>query len=90
MHERSVLAALIRKLEELARSEDVERITVVRVRLGALSHFTPEHFREHFEEASRGSVSEGAALEIEVGSDIQEPGARDVWIRSVDVGGGAA
>ena len=36
------------------------------VRLGALSHFTPEHFREHFEDASRGTIAEGAEVDAVV------------------------
>jgi hydrogenase nickel incorporation protein HypA/HybF len=45
-----------------ATAEGAERVTRIRVRLGALAHFTPEHFREHFEEASGGTVAENAAV----------------------------
>ena len=36
-------------------------ITRIDVRL-ALSHFTPDHFREHFVDASFGTLAEGAAV----------------------------
>ena len=55
------------------------RVTRIRVRLGALSHFTPAHFREHFEDASRGTLAEGAEVEAELRTDPTEaerPGRR--------------
>jgi hydrogenase nickel incorporation protein HypA/HybF len=55
------------------------------VKLGALSHFSPDHFREHFEQASRGTVAEGASLEIELLTDISDPRAQDVIVESVDI-----
>jgi Zn finger protein HypA/HybF involved in hydrogenase expression len=33
-------------------------VTRISVRLGVLSHFTPQHVREHFEDASRGTIAE--------------------------------
>jgi hydrogenase nickel incorporation protein HypA/HybF len=76
---------LIRKLEAEASSEGAERVTRIRVRLGALSHFTEAHFREHFEHASRGTVAEGAEVEAELGTDPTEPYAQGVVLESVDV-----
>ena len=50
------------ELQSLALAEGGRRVTRIRVRLGALSHFTPEHFREHFEDAARGTLAEGAEV----------------------------
>jgi hydrogenase nickel incorporation protein HypA/HybF len=72
-------------LESLARDENATRIKRVRIRLGALSHFLAEHFREHFEQASRGTVAEKAELEIEVSMDLSDPRAQDVVLESFDV-----
>ena len=85
MHEASLMRGLVTKLDELARAEGARRITRVRVRLGALSHFSPEHFREHFEAAVRGGPAEGATLEITAASDPAAPGAQDVELESIDV-----
>ncbi len=60
-------------------------VTRIRVRLGALSHFTPHHFREHFEDASRGTIAEGAEVESELGTDPTEPTAQGVVLESIDV-----
>ena len=53
--------------------------------LGALSHFSPDHFREHFEDASRGTVAEGAAVEAEMRTDPTEPDAQGVVLESIDI-----
>jgi hydrogenase nickel incorporation protein HypA/HybF len=79
------MKGLIRKLEEIRKSNGGGRIARVRVWLGALSHFSAEHFREHFEADSRGGAAEGAALEITVSDDPQHPRALEVVLESADV-----
>lgn len=64
MHERTLLADLLRRLEEIRAAHSDSRIALVRVRLGAWTHLTPEHFTEHFREMSVGTAAEGARLEI--------------------------
>lgn len=85
MHELSLIADLMRKLEDLARQHGARRITRVQVRLGTLSHISPEHFREHFEETARGTVAEGAALDIRVSTDLNDPHAQDILLESVEI-----
>jgi hydrogenase nickel incorporation protein HypA/HybF len=76
---------LMGKVEQLAREQGAGRVTRLSVKLGALSHFSPDHFREHFERAARGTVAEGASLEIELLTDISDPRAQDVVLDSADV-----
>jgi hydrogenase nickel incorporation protein HypA/HybF len=52
------MRALIAKLETLASEQQAHRVKEIRVWLGALSHFSPEHFREHFHDVSRGTLAE--------------------------------
>lgn len=82
MHERAVMDRLMRAIEDAA---DGQRVTRIRVRLGALSHFTPGHFREHFEDAARGTPAEGAEVEAELATDPTEPNAQGVLLLSIDV-----
>ena len=84
MHERALMADLVRKLEEVAREEG-GRIAAVRVRLGALSHLTEAHFREHFEEATRGTAAEGAAVEAVEDPDTAAAHAQGVLLESVEL-----
>ena len=85
MHERALMRDLMRKIESSAQAEGGIRVTRIRVRLGALSHFTPEHFREHFEDASRGTLAERAEVETELRTDPTEPEAQGIVLESVEL-----
>lgn len=85
MHERALMAALIRTVEEVAATNAASRVTRVSVRLGALSHFTPDHFREHFADAARLTLAEGAAVDATLDDDITDPRAADVVLESVEL-----
>jgi hydrogenase nickel incorporation protein HypA/HybF len=85
VHERKLMDDLMGKIESEARHAGATRVTAVRVRLGALSHFTEAHFREHFEDASRGTVAEGAEVEAELRTDPTEPEAQGVVLKSIEV-----
>ena len=85
MHEHALMLDVMRKIEEVARADGAVRVTGVAVRLGALSHFTPEHFREHFDDAAAGTVAEGAAVDAVLEADPHDPRARDVVLVSVEV-----
>jgi hydrogenase nickel incorporation protein HypA/HybF len=85
VHERALIAGLIGTVEEVAAANAAPRVTRVSVRLGALSHFTVDHFREHFADAARGTVAEGAAVDAVQDDDITDPRASDVVLESVEV-----
>jgi hydrogenase nickel incorporation protein HypA/HybF len=85
MHERALMADLMREIEAVATADGAHRVTRVSVRLGALSHFTPEHFREHFVDASRGTPAEGAAVDALLDEDLDDPRATGVVLESVEV-----
>jgi len=85
VHEKALMDDLMRTIESQARAEGALRVTRIRVRLGALSHFTPGHFREHFADASRGTLAEGADVETELRTDPTEAEAQGVVLESIDV-----
>ena len=85
MHERAVMDRLMAAIEQAAREEDAVRVTRVSVRLGALSHFTPQHFREHFVDASRETVAEGARVDVELADDPTASDAQGVRLLAIDV-----
>ena len=87
MHEASLMRGLLRRVEELARAEAARRVTGIAVWLGALSHFSAEHFAEHFGSASRGTIAEGARLAITLSDDIAHPDAQSVRVESLEVEG---
>lgn len=85
MHEFSLMADLVRKIQKVAEDAKSSKVVAVKVRLGALSHITPEHFAEHFEEAMRGTVAEGARLDVEQMTDEKDSHAQDILLESVEV-----
>jgi hydrogenase nickel incorporation protein HypA/HybF len=85
MHEKALMDDLMRTIAAQAEAEGARRVTRIRVKLGALSHFTPAHFREHFEDAARGTLAEGADVEAELRTDPTEDNAQGVVLESIDV-----
>ncbi len=85
MHEFSLINDLIRKISFIARDQHASKVKSVTVKLGALSHIPPDHFREHFVHASRGTIAEGAQLYIEVQTEITDPQSQEVLIENIEV-----
>lgn len=85
MHEATLMTDLMRRINEIAISENASRVTRVRVWLGALSHMSPAHFAEHFEQASAGTIAHGAQLDTIVSDDLHDPNAQSVLVESVDL-----
>jgi len=78
---------LVRKVLAVAEAEDASSVTRIRVRLGALSHFTPEHFVEHWVDASRGTLAEGAAVDAAMDESLDGEAAQGVVLEAVEVSG---
>jgi hydrogenase nickel incorporation protein HypA/HybF len=53
--------------------------------LGALVGCSPDHLREHFVEAARGTLAEGAELAVDVRTDPLDPYAGAVLLDSVEI-----
>ncbi len=86
MHEHSLIANLLSRIDAIAREHSATRVVGVAVWIGALAHISASHFREHFEDGSRGSLAQGARLDIEVSDDPEHPQAQDILLRSIEVG----
>ena len=87
MHEASLMADLIHKITTLAEAQQASKVIGVHITLGALSHMSPDHLREHFARAAQGTVAEGAQLDIDQRTDITEPLALDIRLDSIEVEG---
>lgn len=85
MHESALVRDVVRRIEDLARSTGARRVTGARVWLAALSHLSPEHFREHFAMEARDTLAAGAVLEIAVSADPGDPHAQHVRLERVDL-----
>ena len=85
MHEMSLIADLLHKIADEVRRAGAQRARRVQVKLGALAHISADHFREHFEQGIRDSVAEGAVLDIEISSDLNDPHAQEIRLISLEV-----
>jgi len=85
MHEKGVTESLVKKIIELAGREKATRVSKVSVKLGALSHMSPSHFKEHFDIAAVGTLAENAEIVAEESHDIHDPHAHLVLLKSIDV-----
>ena len=85
MHEHSLIANLLSRIDTIAHEQSATRVVGVSVWIGARAHISASHFREHFEDGSRGSLAEGARLDIEMSDDADHPQAQDILLRSIEV-----
>ena len=85
MHEFSLLKDLLGKIKTVAKENGSDKVIGIKVKLGALAHISPAHFREHFDHAVIGTVAEGARLDIETLQDERDPHAQEIILDSVEV-----
>ena len=85
MHETSLMSHLMQQIVSTAGTEGAARVTAVSVWIGALTGLSAAHFREHFEQATAGTIAAGATAEITVSSDPQHPHAQDVLLEGIEV-----
>lgn len=85
MHETALVRDIVRRIDDLARATNAKRVTGARIWLGALSHVSPEHFREHFAMAAKDTRAAGAILHIELSDDPDDPHAQHIRLECVDL-----
>jgi hydrogenase nickel incorporation protein HypA/HybF len=66
MHEMSLAQGILEILEDAARRERARRVKNVWLELGALSAVEPEAIAFCFDAVTRGTLAEGAQLNIEI------------------------
>ena len=64
MHEVALAEGVLRIVQRAAAANAGARVRTVRIELGALAHVEPESLAFCFDAVTRGSVAEGATLEI--------------------------
>ncbi len=85
MHEASLMNNLMDKILSIANDNNATKVVRVDVWLGALSHMSPLHFGEHYEESSKGTIAEGAELHCEISEVINHPNAQDILLKNIEV-----
>jgi hydrogenase nickel incorporation protein HypA/HybF len=87
VHERAVVGDLIRKATEVAAEQSAQRVVLMTVHVGALSHVDPSALPEQLEIAAKGTPVEGADFRVvkPEGDPLADPNAQDVVLVSVRV-----
>ncbi|MDJ0921904.1 MAG: hydrogenase maturation nickel metallochaperone HypA [Henriciella sp.] len=85
MHEAGMINALIRKILDIAAAENSTDVQRVSVWLGAFSHMSPSHFKDHYDQASAGTIAAGAELDITCSDDTAHADAHHIVLKSVEV-----
>lgn len=70
MHELSICESVLQTLEDYAVRERFSKVLRVRLEIGCFGGVEPEAIRFGFDVVTRGTIAEGAALEI-----VELPGA---------------
>ena len=70
MHEMALCESVVQILERQALAQQFSRVISIRLAIGALASVEPEAMRFSFDAVARGTLAEGARLEI-----IYEPGS---------------
>jgi len=65
MHEMALAESILQIVEDHARSAGAEKVTLVRLEIGMLSHVEVPALRFGFEAVSKGSLAEAAKLEVD-------------------------
>ena len=66
MHEMSLAEGIVQIVETTAQANDASAVRAVWLELGALSHVEHEALRFSFDVVKRGTVADGARLEIRI------------------------
>jgi hydrogenase nickel incorporation protein HypA/HybF len=85
VHELSLMADLLRRIEAAASAARARRVVGVSVWIGALAHLSAEHFAEHFETAAVGTIAAGAILRTTVSDDAADANAQGILLESIEV-----
>jgi len=85
MHEGTLIRELVGKVNEVATQEGATRVLRVNVKVGDLSHASPDHLRQHFDFETSGTISEGAILQVEPVSGADDPLSLEIMIDSIEL-----
>ncbi len=66
MHEISLIESVVALVEDERRKQDFSRVRLIRLRVGVLGHAEPDALRFCFDAVTRGTIADGARLEIEM------------------------
>ncbi len=85
MHEASLAADLVCRIKEIAHAQGVQRVLSVRIQVDGWSILSRDHLQDHFALVSRGTVAEGARLEVKAADEDSFTGGMGLLLESLEV-----
>ncbi|WP_323720804.1 hydrogenase maturation nickel metallochaperone HypA [Acetomicrobium sp.] len=80
MHEMSIVEALMEQITEMAQEQNWEAVTRVRLKVGVMRQIVPDILEFCFNVASKGTIMEGAILEMEeIPLRVKCEGCGHIW-----------
>jgi hydrogenase nickel incorporation protein HypA/HybF len=61
------------------------RVIILTREVGTLSQCAPEHFLEHWQDATGGTIAEGSKVDAELSEDLTDPNAHGVILEDVEI-----
>ncbi len=91
MHEQRLVADLIKRATEVAAEHHAEHLSVMTVRVGALSHVAAGSIAAQIRQSAIGTPVENARIDVVMGPEgpaaVADEHAEDVVLQSVELGG---
>jgi hydrogenase nickel incorporation protein HypA/HybF len=84
MHESGLMKDMMASIQKIISENRLVTVTRIKIRIGALSPFSADHFREHYDEAVAGSPIEHAALILETADDIGADDALSIVLEEIE------
>ncbi len=85
MHEASLAADLVCRIKEIAYAQGAHRVLSVRVQVDDMAFLSRDHLMDHFVLACRGTVAEGARLEVKATDENGFTGGMGLLLESLEV-----
>jgi hydrogenase nickel incorporation protein HypA/HybF len=84
MHESGLMKDMMASIQKIMSENRLMTVTRIKIRIGALSPFSVDHFREHYDEAVAGSPIEHAELILETADDIGADDALSIVLEEIE------
>lgn len=65
MHEMVIVEGILKAILPEVEKHDVSKVTVVKLKIGEMAGLVPACIEEYFDVAAKGTIAEGARIEIE-------------------------
>jgi hydrogenase nickel incorporation protein HypA/HybF len=75
---------MMASIQKIMADNSFVSVRRIKVKIGALSPFSADHFREHFDEAVAGSPIEQAVLVVETADDIGADDALSIVVEEIE------